>query len=262
MRKYLIGTLLLTAMPAWAVLPYAATPAEQAMCQVRVYSRLGERNENTMHMHHYCDGLRFLDRAYSAMSNKEDMKYYLNVSINNFDYVLTHTKEDYVMRGEVHVGKARALKLAGRKAEAVAEFSKALRYDINSTDAYQALADHYLETGNKTKALEMATEGSRRNPDSKGLKRRYTELGGKLPYPDPLVKQSSRAPEAVATSPPTSPGSQVSPTPGASTPPDASAAVKAVEKAADPNASAAEPPKIGSPTNPWCRFCPDPAAKP
>ncbi|MDZ7584279.1 MAG: hypothetical protein U0938_05540 [Thiobacillus sp.] len=245
MKKYLIGALLLTAMPAWAALPYATTPAEQAMCQVRVYSRLGERNENTMHMHHYCDGLRFLDRAYSAMSNKQDMKHYLNESIGNFDYVLAHTKEDYVMRGEVHVGKARALKLAGRKAEAVAEFSKALRYDINSTDAYQALADHYLETGSKTKALEMATEGLRRNPDSKGLKRRYTELGGKLPYPLPIetvpVEAQVAKPDETAASTPASPAEPATGTPATATP--------AVESIAAP--------KIGSPKNPYCRFCPD-----
>lgn len=255
MRQYLIGVLLLTAMPVWAVLPYAATPAEQAMCQARVYSRLDGRNENTIHMHHYCAGLRFLDRAYSAMGNKQDMKYNLNVSINNFNYVLTHTKEEYAMRGEVHVGKARALKLAGRKAEAIAEFNKALRYEIDSSDAYQALADHYLETGNKAKALEMATEGLRRNPESKGLKRRYTELGGKLPYPAP-------ASEAAATPQPPSTGLQVSPTPAPAMPPEASVPEKAAEKTADTTASPPETPKIGSPTNPWCRFCPDPVVKP
>ena len=229
MRKYLFGTLLLLAMPAWAVEPYAATPAEAAMCQARVYSRLGPRNENTMHMHHYCDGLRFLNRAYSAMGDKQDMKYYLDVSINNFNYVLGHTRPDYVMRGEVHVGKARALKLMGKKAEAIAEFNQALRYDIDSPDAYQALADFYQETGDKSKALEMVTKGLRHSPDSKGLKRRYTELGGQLPYPEPIQ------PVPVVNAQPVEPE---------------------VTLPTEP-AVAAEPPKIGSPDNPYCRFCPD-----
>lgn len=245
MKKYLIGALLLTAMPVWAILPPGITPAEKAMCQARVYSRLGERNENTMHMHHYCNGLRYLDRAYSAMSDKRDMNHYLTNSINNFDYVLAHTKEDFVMRGEVHVGKARALKLLGKKAEAIAEFNKALRYGPGAPDAYQALADHYLETGNKAKALEMATEGLRRNPDSKGLKRRYTELGGTLPYPAPIapamVEEQAAKPVDTTASTPSMPAEPTQNVPETVTP--------VVEPLA--------PPKIGSPKNPYCRFCPD-----
>jgi len=246
MKNYVIGALLLTAMPAWAVEPFGATPAEEAMCQARVYSRLGERDENTMHMHHYCSGLRFLNRAYSAMGNKPDMNYKLGVAINNFNYVLSHTKEDYVMRGEVHVDKARALKLLGKKAEAVAEFNKALRYEIGSPDVYQALSDHYLEVNNKAKALEMATEGMRRYPDSRGLKRRYTESGGKLPYPEPI--EPTLAVEAEAAKPEEPPAA---PTPGS------------VEPTASPTTAPPAPvepisePTIGSPTNPYCRFCPD-----
>jgi tetratricopeptide (TPR) repeat protein len=224
--------LLLSSTPTWAVEPFAATPAEAAMCQARVYSRLGERNENTKHMHHYCSGLRYLDRAYSAMGNKRDMQYKLGVAINNFDYVLTHTRENYAMRGEVHIAKAQALKLAGKKAEALAEFNKALRYDVGGPDAYQALADHYRETGDKAKALEMATEGLRRNPDSKGLQRRYTEYGGQLPYPAPMTP----APVEAQVSKP---------------------AVAPSVHAPDTIVPESKPPKIGSPTNPYCRFCPD-----
>ncbi|MGB9128230.1 MAG: hypothetical protein WCB97_01140 [Thiobacillus sp.] len=257
MKKYWLGALLLISMPAWAVEPYGATPAEQAMCQARVYSKLGKRDENTMHMHHYCDGLRFLDRAYSAsIRNKREVKYNVDVAIGNFNYILSHTKDDYVMRGEVHVGIARALKLLGRKGAAVAEFYKALRYDLGTADAFQALADYYLETGNKEKALEMTTEGLRRIPDTKGLKRRYTELGGKLPYPEPLVKQPSPAPAAEVAS------SSPSPNPATVTSPEANVPAAPADQPAAPSISPPEPPKIGSPTNPWCRFCPDPVAKP
>lgn len=248
MKKYWIGALLLTSMPVWAVLPYGATPLEQAMCQARVYSRLDRSNSNSGHMHHYCDGLRFLDRAYAAMGNKQDMKHYMNESINNFDYVLTHTQEDYVMRGDVHIGKARALRLMGRNVEAAAEFNKALRYNSDSPDVYQALADHYQETGNKQKALEMATEGLRRNPNSKGLKLRYTELGGKLPYPEAVAK----------TMPADEPKAEAKPE---AAPPSGEATNQAAD-GANPTAPTGptlqiDPPKIGSPKNPYCRFCQD-----
>jgi tetratricopeptide (TPR) repeat protein len=244
MKKYWIGVLLLISMPAWAILPYAPTPAEQAMCQARVYSRGG-------HGHH-CDGLRFLNRAYAVMGNKQDMGHYLNESIGNFNYVLSHTQESYVMRGEVHVGKAQALKLMGKHGEAMAEFTKALRYNLDSPNIYQMLADYHQETGNKPKALEMATEGLRRNPGSKGLMRRYMELGGKSPYPEAVAKtmpteatRNEVKPEATSEAVPPSveTTSQV-----------ANGAILAAPTGPTPQI---EPPKIGSPNNPYCRFCTD-----
>lgn len=267
MKKYWIGTLLLTSMPAWAVPPYAATPAEQAMCQARVYSRLGERDQNTMHMHHYCDGLRFLDRAYASLGDKQDMRYYLGVSIGNFDYVLTHTQEDYVMRGEVHMGKARALKLLGKKGEAATEYLKALRYLPNSSAIYLALADIYQEIGDKPKALEMVAEGLRHTPDSKGLKRRYTELGGKLPYPEAVTKAMPAEMTGAEVKPEINP--EAAPPSGETTSQAADAPSEQIKfkkegKTEPVPASAkttpAEPvaaPKIGSPNNPYCRFCTD-----
>ncbi|BAN36770.1 TPR repeat-containing protein [Sulfuricella denitrificans skB26] len=251
MKKYWIGILLLISMPAWAIQPYAPTSAEQAMCQARVYSRLDHNNPNSAHMHHYCDGLRFLNRAYAAIGNKQEMGHYLNESINNFDYVLGHTQEDYAMRGEVHMGKARALKLMGKHWEAAAEFTKILRYSPDSPEVYQALADYHQEMGNKPKALEMATEGLRRNPGSQALKRRYTELGGKLPYP-----------EAVAITVPTeATRDEVKEVTSEAAPPSGEATSQATD---DANLTAPtgptpqnDPPKIGSPTNPYCRFCTD-----
>ena len=249
MKKYWIGALLLTTTPAWAMLPWGATPTEQAMCQANVYSRLDRSDPGSMHMHHYCDGLRFLDRAYSAMSNKQHMQFYLKESIDGFDYVLRSVQDSYVMRGEVHFGKARALKLMGRNAQAVAEFYKALSHKFDTPAVYQALADYHQETGNKPKALEMVTEGLGRNPDSKGLKRRYTELGGKPPYPaaaDIKAAPDSSTPSAKMES------ATISPPAAMSTAVDAPSAVAPNEPAKQD-----DPPKIGAPGNPFCRFCPN-----
>lgn len=249
MKLYWLSLFLLTATPAWAVLPWGATPAEQAMCQARVYSRLDRSDPGSMHMHHYCDGLRFIDRAYAAMGNKRDMQYYLKESIGGFDYVLRSVQDSYVMRGEVHFGKARALMLMDKNAQAVAEFHKALSHKFDTPAVYQALADYYRGAGNNQKAMEMVTEGLGRNPDSKGLKRRYTEFGGKLPYPvatepampekaedKPVVKIEVEPPSVDTggqTSAPTQPTVPVLQTPQI------------------------EPPELGSPKNRYCRFCPD-----
>jgi tetratricopeptide (TPR) repeat protein len=201
---------------------------------------------------HYCDGLRFLNRAYASMRNKGDMKYYLEVAVDNFNYMLLHTGEGDIRRGEFHLGKARALKLLGRKAEAATEFNKALSYKINSPDAYQELADQFHETGNKRKALEMATEGLSRYPNSKGLKRRYTEFGGKLPYPvvvEETVLAEETKPE-VKTEAELGAGPSSEATTGKG--PDVSSQTLPVGRMPQ-----VEPDKIGSPKNPYCRFCPD-----
>jgi len=246
MKKYWLGAFLLISLPAWGVLPHAATPAELAMCKAR-----GIPVAQGRYAGHYCDGLRFLDRAYSAMGNKREMGYYLGVAISNFSYELNRAKVDKARLGEFHVGKATALKLMGRKAEAATEFNKALNYKINSPEVYQALADHFYETGNKEKALEMSTEGLKRNPNSTGLKRRYTEFGGKLPYPEALAETIP----GVETNVMVKPVDKSEPS---------EAKGEAASDSPDPNklstiepSPQAEPAKIGSPKNPYCRFCPD-----
>ncbi len=253
MKNYWVGALFLMSAPSWAILPFGATPAEQAMCAARVGSRLDRSDPNSGHMHHYCDGLRFLDRAYASMGNKKDMQHYLNESIQGFDYVLSHTQESYAMRGEVHIGKARALKLMGRKVEAASEFNKALRYKLDSPDVYLALADHYHETGNRQKALEVTIEGLKRNPNSKGLKRRYTEFGGKLPYPEAIAEQSipAAAPQSEIK---TEAKIEAAPSPEEAT--DKVSGSTGLTQPAGP-APQSEAAKIGSPKNPYCRFCPD-----
>lgn len=244
-KSFWVGVFLLISTQAWAALPHGSTPAEEAMCAAKGMPA-GKGYQG-----HYCDGLRFLNRAYSAMGNKQEMQYYLGVAIDNFDYELNRKFVDKNRQAEFHVGKARALKLLGRNAEAAGEFNKALNSKINSPDVYQVLADHFHETGNKGKALEMVTEGLKLSPNSKGLKRRYTEFGGKLPYPGALA-ESAPTDEAKVGVRPIQKSESTEPASGIT------------GEAADPNKPAtiepspqAEPPKMGSPKNPYCRFCPD-----
>ena len=252
MKKYWLGALLLASMPTWAVLPWGATPSEQAMCQAMVYSRLDRSDPNSMHMHHYCDGLRFLNRAYASMSNKQDMSFYLKESIGGFDYILRSTQESYAFRGDSHLGRARALKLQGRKAEAVGELYKALSFKHVSAEAYRSLADHYRDAGNKQKSLEMATKGLRLNPDSKGLKRRYTELGGKLPLP--VMPYETMPAEEAKTEIKSEARLEVAPSPKETADQITGTTVSASPAEPPP---LIEQPKIGTPNNPYCRFCPD-----
>lgn len=245
MKKYWLGVLLMISMQSWAA-PGGFTPAEVAMCEA-----LGMPSHGGQYQGHYCEGLIHLNRAYSSIGDKRKMGYNLSVAIDNFNYELSRPAKANVKRGEVHVNKARALKLMGRNGEAAAEFNKALSYKLYTPDAYQALADHFREAGNKQKALEMVSEGLKHNPNSRGLKRRYTELGGKLPYPQELI-ETPPPEESNATGKPKDEPESI-----------ASEGGIAVETA-DPKKPITneptplnEPAKIGSPKNPYCRFCPD-----
>lgn len=253
MKNFLLAAVVLVSTPAWATFPPPPTPAEENMCKVMIYSRLDRSDPNSGNMHNYCYGMRALNRAYAAIGNKVQMRYYAGVAIDEFDYVLKHTQESYAMRGEVHVNRARALKQLGRTPEATAEFNKALRYQINNPDVFQELADHFNETGNKQKALEITTEGLKRYPNLKGLKRRYTEFGGKLPYPEAAVEKASPAED---TKPETRPDAK----PEVQTSPEMSTVESSdIKQTTTPTVSTPqiEPAKIGTPQNPYCRFCPD-----
>ncbi len=245
-----MGFLVCTAMmgllpPLAGAAGFARTPQEDAMCQAMINGRDTSDRDNWGHMHHYCDCIRFTNRAYSALGNWNEMRGNLGEAIGHCNYVLSHTKPDFYMRPEVHLQKGKALKLSRQEGKALIEFMEAIKGNPKLSQAYTELAD--IQTSNKKpqEALKTVTEGLRHAPDSKPLKRRYTELGGKLPYPAPIepapVDALAARPDATAAPTPASPAESAVGTPATATP--------AVEPVA--------PPKIGSPKNPYCRFCPD-----
>lgn len=90
------------AHPALALLPHAPTEAELAKlpkgCQVKLgtgpqnaalwqswSARVG--NETWLHMHHYCGGLKFMNRARFTL-DKAEKGFYLQSAIGEFNYVL------------------------------------------------------------------------------------------------------------------------------------------------------------------------------
>lgn len=226
-----------------AAADFAKTPQEEAMCQALIYDGHDTSDHrNWMHMHHFCDCMRFTNRAYSAIGNWNAVRGNLQAALDGCDYVLKATTPDFYMRAEVHLQKGKALRLDRQENKAVDEFMEAIRGNPELAQAYVELADIQARNKKSGEALKTVTEGLRHAPDSKPLKRRYTELGGKLPYPDPVATvpvepQVAKPDEAIASTP-----------------------VVPVESTSDtPAAPAVEPvvqPKIGSPKNPYCRFCP------
>jgi tetratricopeptide (TPR) repeat protein len=244
------GLAALFAVPA-AQAAWAPTAAEMAALPAYCGARFNEGSEafktwrSTMggdfiHIHHYCAGLNFLNRSY-GMSSTKDRQGTLGGAVREFDYVLTHASPEFYLRAEILMNRGVALSQLKRPGEAIANLNQAIEKNPELPRAWMTLADMYDAQKQRAKALETVTEGLRHNPGTRSLQRRYTELGGKLPYPEPIKPE----PPAQATTPPTAE--------------PAASAAEPVETAPAQTTEVPETtaPKIGSPTNPYCRFCPD-----
>lgn len=208
---------------------------------------------NFVHIHHYCAALNFYNRAFRARS-AADKRFNLSSSLDNFGYMITHVSKDFSLLPEIYVSRGRTLVFAQKETEAIRDFQKAIELNPKYERAYNALSDQWVEAKNKTKALEVVTEGLRQVPASRGLKRRYDELGGKKPYPEPY--EAPKAEEPVATPAEKKEGDGLSATEIRAKRSDAPAAKPDAEK--DKPAEVVPPPKPANPPgNPWCRFCVD-----
>lgn len=239
---------------AGAVEPWAPNDSEMAnlppFCKARMKSGSSSPDyktwENTLgkdflHTHHYCAGINFISRYYRSRS-KQDKLFNLNNALGNLTYMVEHASPDYSLMPDVYLNRGLTYSLMKRHGEAMADMNKAIELNPNQAKAYNVLADYYASTQQKDKALETVTKGLQHNPDTLSLQRRYTELGGKLPYPAPIAPAPVEAEAAKTDETP------------ADTP---SSPAVGTQEAAPPDVVPVTPAPIGSPKNPYCRFCPD-----
>jgi len=251
MKQLCCGVLAcLLAMPAFALEPWAPTAQEMAalppFCSARFNEGSAEyKSWNTLlgpdfgHTHHYCAGINFLNRYYRDRT-EQAKRFNLNNARSNLQYMIDHADPAYSLMPDVYLNLGVVYSLSGQPAQAITHFIKAIELNPRLPRAYNALADYYAKTNQAAKALETVTEGLRYNPGTRSLQRRYTELGGKLPYPAPAEPQPQVA--APATAPEAAP-MPITPT------------EKTGETTAPVDPAPASP--KGSATNPYCRFCPD-----
>lgn len=214
-------------------------PAEVEMWRARM------GHDNWIHMHHYCGGLIELNRYYRAASGRQRPN--LGNAVNEFTGMISAWSSDFYLRSEAYLNRGRAYKFMRHDGKALADFIQALEFDPGLTPASVELADLYKASGKKQAALDVLKRAIERKPDSKVLQRRFVELGGDLKSITPVA---TVAPEAKAES--------LLPAPAASAPgPEVSSQASGeVMPGPKPPVQLVEP-KIGSPSNPYCRFCPD-----
>ena len=245
---------------------FRPSPAEMRQlpdyCSVKFNSKMDspewemwrkQLGSNYIDIHHFCAGLNFLNRYYVAQS-KADKSGMLVAAKRNFEYMARAAHPDFPLRADIYLHRGITYKLMGRQGPAVSDFQQALSLNPKLTKAYLELISIYA--GNKKKALETTVAGLKQVPDAKSLQRRYLELGGKLPYPQPdPTPPLAEIPKTVnPESTPTSPEVKADPaTPGAA---DPAALVNPPTESKPGEPAKPATPAIGSPTNPYCRFCP------
>ena len=191
---------------------------------------------------HYCYALTFINRYKSHFGDKAAQRFYLDSALGELRYAFDHTSPNSPMWPEMHVQKGKLLAADKRNFEALSEFEQALQKNPNYVEAYAALSDLYNNTGQKSKSITAVEEALQRAPNNKSLQRQYKQLTGKIfTPPPPTVEQAAQIPSTPIPVVQTAVTSGVSST----TTQPVSASLPVVE-----------PEKIGTPTNPYCRFCP------
>jgi tetratricopeptide (TPR) repeat protein len=170
------------------------------------------------HLHHYCFGLTAALRAEKQFkpSDRQDQ---LIKSIFQYDYVIQRVGQGSLVLPELHLQKGISLIKLKRGEEAVHQLKLAIQLNPDFAQPYIELSNYYADSGKKALALQTLEEGLTISPDTTSLKQRYAELGGTKTFVSP---QKETAPE----------------------------------RAAQDNEAPRVEEQIGSPTNPYCRFCP------
>jgi len=254
-RGVLLGACLFVAGSAWALdTSFEPNASEMARmpeyCKVKFRSPQGSpewlawrdrMGRNFIDIHHYCAALNFMNRYWGA-TDARARSHYLRSALDNFSYMVKAESPDFPLRAELYSNRGEVFKLQGRPGEAERDFRHALELDPRLTRPYLQLIDLYEGRKQRKAALETATLGLRHNPESKAMQRRYLELGGAKPFPEPFVAEVK--PEVEPVVPDQPPASE----PGAAAP--------VAPAAPEPETMVAPPAAIGTPKNPYCRFCP------
>ena len=249
-RIGLIAWLMLCIPMSYAVEWHEPNAAEvmllPAYCMVKYREHHGERGAlaegralmgpQFNNVHHYCNGLNFMNHYYRSIG--DDAASYLSLAINEFTYMVDHPYPNSPIAAQILLQRGIAYSIAERYAESINDLQRSVTLNPKLSQTYITLADNFEKIKARDKALEVVSEGLRQIPESKTLKRRYDELGGKQPYPVAVV---------------------VAPTPQQTEPQDKSTSPVATQNPSEESTAAQQgsPPAAPSGTskNRYCRFC-------
>ncbi len=147
--------------------------SEHPQTAARWKSILGQ---DFINVHHYCQGLNFIKRAYSSL-NTNARNYNLQNAINNFNYMFSHLiNKKFVILPEIYLNVGKAYSLEGDSKNAILSFSKSISIKRNYALAYAAMSDLYSDLGDKKRAKLYLKKGLAASPHSRILQRRLNGM--------------------------------------------------------------------------------------
>jgi tetratricopeptide (TPR) repeat protein len=206
--------------------------------------------ETYHHLHHYCWALMSEYNA-QKIPEKGPRNNKLHQAIRDIDYVLNKNPPDtFQPLAEIYTTRARILFKLDRPGEAAADLVKATNVRPAYPPAFAQLSDYYLKIGQRDKAIAVLEEGVAHHASPTSLLRKLEKLG--KPYQGAPGSALAKPPQEAPTAPADSAA-----VPGPNVQPAQAGPSEALPAAtASPDGAPAEPPRIGTPENPYCRFCP------
>jgi tetratricopeptide (TPR) repeat protein len=106
--------------------------------------------------------------------------YYLEASIQEFDYIIQRVPQNFVLLPEILTKKGENLIRIGgfQAAVGIRELQSATMIKPDYWPAYAALSDYYKSNGDLAKARDWLEKGLTATPGAKSLERRVAELNG------------------------------------------------------------------------------------
>ncbi len=220
------------------------------------------------HFHHYCFALKAMNNINSTI-DIDKQRAATGTVVGETGYVITHVPEHHFLMPEMYAIRGRAQLAIKQNSKAEESLNKALQLDPRYTDVYASLGNLYLNTNRKEKAAEVTQTGLAIDPQHRALLRLAGKLGIKLeevktesdkPQPPSSAElKPSDSTELIQNLKPALPSP--SSTSAETEPPKQDVDKAAKEDSSKSSNTDAQPTNIGTPRNPWCRFCPDTPAK-
>lgn len=140
------------------------------------YPLLGEGYKHT---HHYCNGLNFTNRSYRVRGDSIEVRSLLKSAVKEFDYVLVHSPQDFVLAPEVLAKRARAYVKLKDRTRAVQDLQTAINRNPEYMPAYADLIYLLIENGKMPEARKLYDEGIKIKPDSTSLEQFKNKFSAK-----------------------------------------------------------------------------------
>ncbi|NOR80790.1 MAG: tetratricopeptide repeat protein [Methyloprofundus sp.] len=128
----------------------------------------------SVHIHHYCEGLVDLQRVALAPKEKQSL---LNSARSNFKYVLTRIQSpNFILLPDIYYRLAIVSKEENKSSEAINFATQSIQAKKNYLNPYLLISDIYIKSGNNDEAKKILLKAKKYHPNSKILKGRLENI--------------------------------------------------------------------------------------